>query len=369
MSFRKIKFIKHPREHLSRIRNAVEMWSENIDLKRHSKNLLNQAILGPALKIGRSFDLYRNGQETEALLPRFSEAVRRFLSRAPLEESTVIIDGPGIGCATPMILLALIGMERLRKLKAVHFFSSASYGGLLLHAKETGDLTLTENEVIGFHRRNQALHEVQGGKTIVSLLKSRIFGKQFLFSNCQAEKALSLAVSEKYLGLTLRELPASFHFWVFDQTSRSFRALHAQHPTYSHWTTSEIVRASTAVPVLYEPLVKDGHLFSDALLAPGVRNLFKALRKQSRNVLFWHVNVGAERNQTIFVRGHQGKSGLIRVISDFLLFVSGLDNRDLDQALKAGLFKLKPLTGACLATSATSSSSPRAQSLSEGVSR
>jgi hypothetical protein len=93
-----------------------------------------------------------------------------------------------------------------------------------------------------------------------------------------------------------------------------------------------------AVPWLYEPFEKDGHIFSDALSAHGVRDVFRNLRYGSKNVLFWHMNRDGRRDNTLFVKGHQSKSGLIRVVSDFALFLLGIDNPECDRSLELGLF-------------------------------
>ena len=85
---------------------------------------------------------------------------------------------------------------------------------------------------------------------------------------------------------------------------------------------------------------KDGHIYSDALPAPGVRALFRDLRKQSHNVLFWHMNREGRRNNTLFVKGHQSKSGFTPVVGDFTRFLLGLDNPEFDRSIELSLFDL-----------------------------
>ena len=74
--------------------------------------------------------MYRQASNVDKLLPVFRMALSNFLEGVPLEESTIILDGPGIGCSSHCVLLALLGMERLILLRAIHFFSSSVVTGL-----------------------------------------------------------------------------------------------------------------------------------------------------------------------------------------------------------------------------------------------
>lgn len=82
--------------------------------------------------------MFRHPRNVDRLLPRYRDAVADFIKRAPLEESTVIFDGPDPGCSSHVLIMSLLGTEKLLNLEAVHFFSNSGYAGLLMDAKRKG---------------------------------------------------------------------------------------------------------------------------------------------------------------------------------------------------------------------------------------
>lgn len=283
--------------------------------------------------------MYRQAGNADKLLPVFRMALSNFLERAPLEESTIILDGPGIGCSSHCVLLALLGMERLVRFRAINFFSSSGYSGFFLDAKQRQQLIINRDGITGFNRRNQRLHDIRFLSTSLRFVGSKLTCKRWYFRNHLLSDVLRSIVIDHYAGSSIGNLPANFHFWTFDETSREFCDIHAN-SRYSHWTPSEVISSLVAVPWLYEPFEKDGHIFSDALSAHGVRDVFRNLRYDSKNVLFWHMNRDGRRDNTLFVKGHQSKSGLIRVVSDFALFLLSIDNPEFDRSGELGLFDI-----------------------------
>ena len=72
----------------------------------------------------------------------------------------------------------------------------------------------------------------------------------------------------------------------------------------------------------------------------GTQKIFRNLRNDSNNVLFWHMNRDGRRANTLFIKGHQYKSGIIRVVSDFALFLLGIDNHEFNHSGELGLFDI-----------------------------
>jgi len=281
----------------------------------------------------------RSASNVDSLLPSYRIALSDFLACAPLEESSIILDGPGIGCGSHGVLLALLGIERLTRLRAIHFFSSSGYAGFFFDASHKQQLKITRQDVAGWKQRNQHHHRIKLIATAFRFLGTKLIGKRWYFGNHFLADFLRSGVTDEYADAPIKSLPASFHFWTYDTTDQEFCDIHAASP-YSHWTPSEVISSLVAVPRLYEPFEKDGHIYSDALPAPGVRALFRDLRKQSHNVLFWHMNREGRRNNTLFVKGHQSKSGFTRVVGDFTRFLLGLDNPEFDRSIELSLFDL-----------------------------
>ena len=86
----------------------------------------------------------RSSGNVDKLIPGYRAAVSDFNGRAPMKESSLIIDGPGLGCTSYALLLALLGIKRLSRLRAVHFFSSSGYAGFFFNAKYCQKLKLAK---------------------------------------------------------------------------------------------------------------------------------------------------------------------------------------------------------------------------------
>jgi hypothetical protein len=281
----------------------------------------------------------RSAGNVDCLVPSYRVALSDFLACAPLEESSIILDGPGIGCTSHSVLLALLGIERLTKLRAIHFFSSSGYAGFFLDASQKQQLKITRQSVAGWNQRNQRHHRIKLIVTAFRFLGTKLIGKRWYFGNHLLADFLRSGVTDEYANAPIESLPANFHFWTFDTTGQEFCDIHAA-SLYSHWTPTDVISSLVAVPGIYQPFEKEGHIYLDAIRGLGVRALFRDLRKQSHNVLFWHMNWEGRRDNTLFVKGHQGKSGIRRVVGDFTRFLLGLDNPEFDRSIELGLFDL-----------------------------
>jgi hypothetical protein len=281
----------------------------------------------------------RTAKNVDGLIPGYRVAFSNFLVRAPLEDSSVIVDGPGLGCASHGLILALLGFERLSKLSAVHFFSSSGYAGFFFNAKQCQKLKIRRQDVTEWNKRNQRRHHIKPIVSALGFFGKKLFGKPWYFRNHLLADALRSAVSEEYAAEPIRLLPENYHFWTYDITEHKFCDIHAT-SRYSHWTPTDVISSLTAVPGIYEPFEKEGHIYSDAIRGPGVKDLFRDLRKQSRNVLFWHMNREGRRDNTIFIKGHQSSSGIVRILGDFTRFFLGVDNPEFSRSIELSLFDL-----------------------------
>lgn len=283
--------------------------------------------------------MLRNKSNVDKLMPSYFSAVSEFVMRAPLNDSLVIVDGPGLGCASYCLLLALLGYNRLSRLSAIHFFSASNYAAFFFNAKQCRKLKLHLKDVANWHTRNQNRHNIKPVISVLRFLGQKLFGKPWYFGNHLLSDALLATVSEEYAYAPIRSLPDNFHFWTYDTTARKFCDLHST-SNYSHWTPAEVISCSTAVPGIWEPFEKEGHIYIDAIRGPGIKEIYFDLQKQSRNVLFWHMNREGRRGNTLFIKGHQSKNGIARVLGDFALFFLGFDNPEFSRSMELTLFDL-----------------------------
>ena len=52
------------------------------------------------------------------------------------------------------------------------------------------------------------------------------------------------------------------------------------------------------------------------------------------------MNREGRRDNTLFAKGHQNKSGFTRIVGDFTRFLLGLDNPEVGRAIELSLFDL-----------------------------
>jgi hypothetical protein len=287
--------------------------------------------------------LLREHRVPDAEVQRAREAVELFLVKAPIEESALMIDGPGIGCAGHLIILGLLGMERLKKMAAVHSFSSSGYGPMLLAAKEQGQLVVDRDSCYGWDLRNIQRHKIRPIQTLVESIGQKLKGEKFIFDNLLAEDALLSMTTTQFGNTPLSQcMPSNFHYWSYCQKRKEFFD-HNSAENRAHWTPVNTIRAMTAVPQIYEAYEKDSCTYTDALLTTRIRDHFRQLRSTYSNVFFWHMRRDAEVGNTLFFKGHDDVNGTARVVIDFVRFMSGIPNPEVDAALRTGLFDLEPL--------------------------
>jgi hypothetical protein len=270
------------------------------------------------------------------------EVVKRFLNKAPLEESILLLDGPGLGCSRLSLVVPLIGMERLKRLKAIHAFSAASYTVFFYYGFKEGSLIYDSAKLDLWNRENQQRHGID--KPLLSILTGigkKMMGRKYIYPGDRLEDPMRVTLSREYCERKVRELPPNLHFWTFNENDQKLVDIHAS-GELADLTTGQVMRAVASVPQIYEPFHYQGKIYSDALFAPGVKNLYRSLRADSPNCLFAHMSKSGEKDNTIFWKAHHHGSGVERVVVDFLYFIGGLENREFTDGLRR-MFEIEPV--------------------------
>jgi hypothetical protein len=272
---------------------------------------------------------------------RIERAVRDFLSSAPIESSSVILDGPGIGCTSHTMVLGYLGIERLLKLGEMHSFSSSAYGTMFFLARHLRMLTLDKAKVRGWNRENQKRHKLTLPGQFLLAMPS-VLTKGYLFSHDLTLAALEYSVSPEFVRLQLKDIPPCFHFWIYNKTDNRLEDLHAGNALFGNWTMGDIIRAAVSIPYIYQPFEKDGKTLRDPMFAPTIRQALGNLR-QGKNVLFWSMKYSAKKGNLLAVKGHESSNGLRRIILDEVKFLLGVDNPEFDAWIEKGVFDTTPL--------------------------
>lgn len=74
-----------------------------------------------------------------------------------------------------------------------------------------------------------------------------------------------------------------------------------------------------------------------------LREFLRNLRGRNRHVLFLHMNRDGIHENTTYLKMHGTGSGKLRIMMDFLYFMYGLENRDVDEAGRVALHEVKPI--------------------------
>lgn len=286
--------------------------------------------------------LLRKGDVDREFLEAMREKVVLFLQRAPLEESIVIFDGPGLGCSSSMVVLALLGWERIRRLKAIHAISASGYGLLMFYGAQRGAIGVERGDFPRWNKENQKRHGIVPGIGVYRLIYNKI-RLRAAFDRALLSGPVTYTLNDAFTSQGIESLPENFFFWTYNKTKQCLTPIHAKSEEFHGMKLSQIMQAVAAVPHLYDPLHWRHGSYQDGFYAPNLRKHYQALRKSSTNALFCHMNYDGFKDGTLFLKMHRNGSGYVRVSIDFLYFILGIDNPEFVELLRYGLFDVEPI--------------------------
>jgi hypothetical protein len=274
---------------------------------------------------------------------RLRSRLEKFLKRADLAESALIIDGSGLGLISHFVALSLLGPERFSQFRSIHSVSASSYSVLYFLAWQKDLLSLTHEKIDNFNRANQVRHNIAGWGRGSRLVIRFLLGSPHLFSNDRLEEALAYGVHSEFQNMRVSELSENISFLTYCVEDRELCEVR-QSSRFADWSMGEVIRCVTAVKGIWAPFRKEGKTYMDAVTdRPQLRELYRNLRKGHRHVLSLHMDRDDIHGNTTFLKMHVTGSGRIRVILDFLYFMCGMDNRDFGEAIRVGLHRVKPI--------------------------
>ncbi|MGD8334246.1 MAG: hypothetical protein PVH74_04765 [Desulfobacterales bacterium] len=286
--------------------------------------------------------LCRSGFPDEEL-SRLKSRLEDFLKRTDLTESALIIDGSGLGCISHFVILSLLGPERYNRFRSVHSVSASCYSVLYFLAWQKDMLSLSHEKIDNFNQANQMRHNIAGWGRGSRLVISFLLGSSYLFSNDRLEEALAYGVNPEFLNIRVSELSENISFLTYCVEDRELCEIR-QSSRFADWTLGEVIRCVTAVKGIYAPFRKEGKTYMDAVTdRPQLSELYRNIRNRNRYVLSLHMDRDGIHENTTFIKMHDTGSGRIRVILDFLYFMSGVENRDFGEAIRVGLHQVKPI--------------------------
>ncbi len=274
---------------------------------------------------------------------RLRSRLEEFLKRADLAQSALIIDGSGLGVISHFVALSLLGPERFSQFRSIYSVSASSYSVLYFLAWKKDLLSLTHEKIDNFNQANQVRHNIAGWGRGSRLVIRFLLGSPYLFSNDRLEEALSYGVRSEFQNMRVSELSENISFLTYCVEDRELCELR-QASRFADWSMGEVIRSVTAVKGIWAPFRKEGKTYMDAVTDRlQLRELYRNLRKEHRHVLSLHMDRDDIHGNTTFLKMHVTGSGRIRIMLDFLYFMCGMENHDFNEAIRAGLHRVKPI--------------------------
>jgi hypothetical protein len=274
---------------------------------------------------------------------RLRSRLEEFLMRTDLTESALIIDGSGPGLISHFVILSLLGHERFNCFRSIHSVSASSYSVLYFLAWQKDLLSLTHEKIDNFNQANQMRHDIAGWGRGITLVIRFLLRSSHLFSNDRLEEALAYGVHPEFLNMKVSELSENIFFLTHCVEEHKLCEIQ-KFSRFADWSMGEVIRCATAVQGIYAPFCKEGKTYMDPVTdLAQLRELYRNLRKRNRYVLSLHMDRDGIHGNTTFLKMHDTGSGRIRVMLDFLYFMSGVENRDFGEAMRIGLHQVKPI--------------------------
>ena len=279
----------------------------------------------------------------EEEVTRLRCALENFIDHVDLAESALIVEGLGPGLASHFVALSLLGPQRVSRFQSIHSFCTGSFGVLFFLAWQKDMLLLTPENVGNFNRMFRAGHNIAGRGRGSQLLLRMLFGAPYMFNNDATEEVLTYSMHPEFLHMKVSELPENISFLTYCVEDRTLFEIRRDSP-FADWSMREVARCVGALKRIYEPFQKEGKTYMDAVThRPQLRDFFRNIRMRSRHVLSLHMNREGIHGNTTYLKMHNSGHGKIRVMLDFLYLIHNLENRDLDEGVRAALYSIRPI--------------------------
>lgn len=272
---------------------------------------------------------------------RISKAVESFLMRAPVAESSLVLDGTGMNASYQYVVMGLIGLERLLKLKKVNIVSGSTFAALFFWAAKTGAMTWKRDEVVRWVEEWPSCFGISPITGLGTTLLNYIQKKPLLDSRGLA-LTLEKTVTTKFANQTVADLPENFRIWVYDLTHERLVCIH-KNSELSHMPLKDLVRCATAVPRYFGHMRFESIEYCDPVYTKAYRALREKLSNETKNTLISNMFSNKATESVIYVKPHAHQDGKKLILRDFALFLLGVSSREVAEAAQNGLFDVSPI--------------------------
>ncbi len=276
--------------------------------------------------------------KVELIANKTNSAVADFLSRAPLNESILALDGMGVNSAYHYFVLSALGFERLTQLNRLIAISAANFPTLFFTAMATGHAKWTVDDLIKWDVANRKAHGVSTLRSLPAFVGWKL-GMPFaqIVKPGGFSEALKLIVSEAFLAQTVSDLPIPLVTPLYDKTTGELCLVSRENPELSDMPLSVLVNSAPSIEGIFAPIKFKTRTFVDPIFSPVAKGLIKRLTGDTKNALVSSLVTERREENRIYMRPHDAKNGQNLFLKDLILFLGNLPNKSIYRAAKAGL--------------------------------
>jgi predicted acylesterase/phospholipase RssA len=275
--------------------------------------------------------------DTQKIQQSAEEAVTRFLQRAPLEESALILDGMGVNSAYHYFVLSALGIDRLEKLRYFCSVSAGTFPLLFFWGYKKGYATVSIEELKNWDKWNRQAHRIPPLFYLIQFGFSRLFPNKKGFMPAEGfSRALGRIVKPEFLALRVAELPANFRIPLYNVTEKKLEIVEKANPKFAAMTVSELLCAAPAIEGIFPPVRFNGCTYLDPVFSPAAKDVVRTLRGDAKNALVSNLFRSRTTENAIYWQARSG-NGQFLIFKDLLLFLAGIPNGEVYPVASAGL--------------------------------
>jgi hypothetical protein len=279
-----------------------------------------------------------------SLQNKIESSLRSFLTRAPLQESTLTLDGTGVNGALQYTVLSGLGADRLQKLKRVNVLSASTYAYLCFLAHAEGLLAWDEARDGAWDKLNRRAHDIvplvsalRLGFALAAKRKATLDGAGFV-------EALRRTVAPAFFERRVEDLPANVCFWLYEHEGKRLVPVTPSGP-HAGLTLAELIRAAPAVPGVFAKAAVAGKTYSDPVYCRLARDMYRQIRAEAgANHLMSNMRRDGAKDGTLYLKPHAFGSGDAMILMDLASFLLGAPNPRIGRAIRDGLLDARRLT-------------------------
>ncbi len=263
--------------------------------------------------------------------------LQAFFKKNNIEETTLIVDGPGVACLGVNLAPIVLGYENILKFKEVHTFSAGSFTLFWLRAFHIG-LQDPNVDFQNFYRWNQKQHGLKWGVLSgamrflvqkILLRKSALYDQRYFYR----ANAVHYPFGEAMKGLTASSLPTNWHIWSYDLVTQAFINL-GNRKDLSSMPVDSIIEGTTAMPGVYDAH-KWGELeLVDCVFTPKFKRFARRILAGARPLVFCSMTRDKEGDEALYLKAHSSGTAAQRVNGDLIRFFGGFGHPEYSQNLK-----------------------------------